>query len=485
MKARLFTVLVILAIGLAGMTMPARAQAYSTSFTTSITYQNVGTADTTTLQILFYDSPTQTTPITIDRPSLAMGAGTSVFIGSLSGINAGFKGSAVMQADQPLLATLVQVPATGPVKVRPLSNGFSAGAPQSLIATVLKNQFNNNTIFSVQNVDSEANNIDIKFYNTSAALVYECDGTKAPCSTPLQAGAALYWDVGVAGDPLPTPFNGSAVITASRVGGGDGAIVSTALELEITTVGGKAFQGVAQGATTFYMPSALCNYVISGQNTNTSFAIQNTDLATPTNVTVTYSNGATETKTIGGGAKASFIACQAGSPMANGFIGSATVTSTATPVVAIGKAYGAGLSTAFEGVPAGGGSDKVALPYVRYATDANWAAGTQQRVFITIQNIGSAAISGNVTVDYVSCTGVVQATDTISTGIAVGAKANSSAKKAGLTEFGICGALPNFGGSVMIHAPTGSQLAVVARVQTLDTATGAIVGEDYDGLNAP
>jgi hypothetical protein len=172
MKTRLFTVLIILAIGLAGVTRPAQAQAYSTSFTTGITYQNVGNAATTTLQILFYDSPSQITPIQITQPALAAGAGTAVFIGGLSQITLGFRGSAVMQADQPLLATLVQVPneAFG-VKNRPISNGFATGASTSLIATVLKGSSDTNTIFSVQNVDSEPVNINIKYINSTNAHV--------------------------------------------------------------------------------------------------------------------------------------------------------------------------------------------------------------------------------------------------------------------------------------------------------------------------
>ena len=482
MKTRLFSILVILAIGLAAFTQPAQAQAYTTSFTTSITYQNVGTADTTTLQILFYATPTTTTPITITRPNLAAGAGTSVSIGTLSDITPGFKGSAVMQADQPLLATLVQVPAAGAVKVRPLSNGFAAGAPQSLIATVLKNMFTpaNNTVFSVQNVDSEVNDINIKFYDTTATLREEQD------FPGIEPGAAIYWDTGAAGDPLPSPFNGSAVVTATRAGGGDGAIVSSAMELEITGKGAKAFEGVAQGATTFFMPSALCNFDIgSGALTNTAYAVQNTSLTTATDVTVTFSNGATQTQNVGAGAKKSFVACNA-TGMTQNFNGSATITSTATPVIAVGKAYGAGLSTAFVGAADGSGSAKVALPYVRWANATNWGAGTQQRVFITIQNIGTADITGDIVVQYISCTGVVQGTDTITTDVVVGAKVNSNAAKTGLTEFGLCGGGgPQFGGGVMITAPVGSQLAVVARVSTLDTAVNQMVGEDYNGINAP
>ena len=480
MKTRLFTILIILAIGLAAFTQPAQAQAYTAVWTTSITYQNVGTADTTTLQILFYASTSTTVPITITRPNLPAGAGTSVSIGTLPDVTAGFHGAAVMQADQPLLATLVQVPGLGAVKVRPLSNGFSAGAPQTLIATVLKNQFGNNTIFSVMNVDSVANNINIKFYDTSAVLRHEFNS-----ATPIEPGGAYYWDAGAATDPLPNPFNGSAVVTATRVGGGAGAVISSAMELEITTTGGKAFEGVASGATTFYMPSALCDYLVSGLPTNTSYAIQNTDLVNSTNVTVTYSNGIAQTKTVGAGAKASFVACQA-TGMTTGFIGSATVTSSATPVIAVGKAYGAGLSTAFVGAAAGSGSAKVALPYVRYAGATTWAAGTLQRTFITIQNIGAAAITGDVTVQYVTCTGTIAGTHTITGGIAVGAKKNSNSTNAGLAEFGICSlGTPANGGSAMITAPVGSQLAVVARVVTLDIATNLVVGEDYNGLNVP
>jgi hypothetical protein len=484
MKTRLFTVLIILAIGLAGVTRPAQAQAYTTAFTTSITYQNVGTADTTTLQILFYATPTSTAPIVIDRPVLAAGAGTSVSIGTLGDIDPGFRGSAVMQADQPLLATLVQVPAAGLVKNRPLSNGFAAGAPQSLIATVLKNMFTptNNTVFSVQNVDSEANNINIKFYDTTAALKGDFD------YTGVEPGAAIYYDTGAAGDTLPNPFNGSAVVSATRADASAGYIVSSAMELEVPVgaVGAKAFEGVAEGATTFYMPSALCNFDIgSGALTNTSYAVQNTSLTTSTDVTVTYSNMASQTKTIGPGAKGSFVGCQATGAEQN-WKGSATVTSTATPVIAVGKAYGAGLSTAFVGAADGSGSAKVALPYVRWASAANWAAGTQQRVFITIQNIGAADIAGDVIVQYISCTGVVLGSHNITGGIVVGDKKNSNASLAGLSEFGLCGGGgPQFGGGVMITAPALSALAVVARVSTLDTVLGLTVGEDYNGLNAP
>jgi len=469
MKLRLVTALVILAIAFAGFIPNVQAQAYSTSYTTSVTYQNVGTAATTSLQVLFYALPTTTTPITIARPNLAAGAGTSLYIGSLVEISAGFRGSAVMQSDQPLLATLVQLPqGSATVKNRPLSNGFSEGAAQSLIATVIKNTYDTNTVFSVQNVDSLDNNITIKFYNTSAALIHTITASIKP-------GASFYVDAGLEAG-LGASFNGSAVITALRADLTNGNIISSAMELAIAGTGNKAFEGVASGSLTFYMPSALC----AAFGGDTAYAVQNTSLTTATNVTVTYSNGATETQNILPGAKKSFIACNA-TGMATGFSGSATVVSATTPVVAIGKAYGSGMSTAFVG--ASSGSARVALPYVRWASNANWAAGTQQRVNLTIQNVGGAAITGDILVQYIDRDGVVVGTHTITADLAVGAKTNSNATNAGLTEFGVY-AGPQYGGGVLVIAPAGSQIAVVARVST-QVSAGSFASEDYNGMAAP
>ena len=189
----------------------------------------------------------------------------------------------------------------------------------------------------------------------------------------LESGAAFYVDAGqVAG--LGTAFNGSAVVQATRTGGAAGSIVSSAMELDITGIGLKAFEGVSTGGLKYYMPSALCD-AFGGQSTN--YAIQNTSLTTPTDVTVTYTDntGATfsETKTIGPGAKASFGACAVMNP---GTYGAAIVESDTEPVIAIGKAGGAGLTTAFNGVEMG--YEVIGLPYVRWATNADFASGLKR-----------------------------------------------------------------------------------------------------------
>jgi len=474
MKVKLFTLFVVLALAFAGFAPSnVQAQAYSTTFTTSITYQNVGTAATTTLQVLFYATPSTTIPIPIDRPNLGAGESTSLYIGGLSEIASGFQGSAVMVSDQPLLATLVQIPqGSTTVFVRPLSNGFSDGAATALIATVLKNTFGSNTIFSIQNIDSQLNNVNIKFYNTSAALVHEINQA-------IEAGASYYVDANNVSE-LGTSFNGSVVATAERADTSAGKIIGSAMELDITGTGAKAFESVATGATTVYMPSALCNFS-GGQNT--SYAVQNTSLTTATDVTVTFNpGGLTVTKNIGPGAKASFPACDT---VTAGFLGSATVTSATTPVIAVGKAYGAGLSTAFLGAP--NGVANLALPYVRWAPGAYYNDGSRQRTYIAIQNVGSAAIpAGSIVLTYTDSFGHT-GTHTYASDLAVGAKFNSNASNAGLSWFGMAEPpASGFGGGVIINCTApGCQLIAIARVATYIPATSSTAAEDYNAMATP
>lgn len=471
MKARFVTILILLAFAFAGFAPGSvYAQAYSTSFTTSITYMNVGTG-TATVEIKFYESASDTTPTTFSPADLAQNAGTSLFIGGLADtvVGASFSGSAVMSSNQPLLATLVQLPqGTTDVKNRPLSNAFSTGGSQSLIATVLKNTYDTTSIFSVQNVGTSSTTVTMNYYNTSATLVYSA-------TQLIQPGASHQVDAGLVSDSdLGSSFNGSVVVNAAS----GGSIVSSVMELSTTGTNASAFEGVASGATTFYMPSGLCE---AYGGTNTAYAVQNTNLTTSTSVTVLYSpGGATETKTIGPGAKQSFLACAA-TGMSTDWSGAAKITSATTSVIAIGKAYGLGLSTAFVG--ASSGTAKVALPYTRYASDADWAAGTRQRTYITIQNIGSSDLAaGAVTVKYLDKTGTVLATHSMPA-IAVEAKQNSNAGAAGLTEFG---EYPDgsFGGAAIIEGPSGSQLAVVGRVST-QVSAGSYASEDYNGMAVP
>lgn len=469
MKTRLFAFFSVIAILLSLVgSAPAQAAAYGTSFVTSITYQNVGTAPAT-IMIDFY-AESSATPISIPMAALNPGASSSVYVGGLSQIASPFKGSAVMNSDQPLVATLVQVPpSASDVKNRPLSNGFTGGSPLVMIPTVLKATFNTNTVFSVQNADSVGADLTLTFVPVSGAAV--------PVTvTNLPPGAAKYYDLAQMAQ-LGTTFNGSVTITAKKTGTTtDGAVVATSMELSTNSTGVYAFEGAAQAANKIYMSSAFCKWG-AGAAVNSAYAVQNVNATTDASVSVTFSNGLVDGPyTIQPGKKLSFPGCGvSGTLNPAGFIGAATIDSVGGEIVAIGKIYGNGLSTAFLGV--GTGAPKIALPYVRW-TETHWTDGTRQRANIAIQNVGTGQIpAGAITVKYYDKNGTLLGTHTINTALDVGKKTNSNPLSISQTEFGYIGT--STGGGAVVEA-AGYQLAVIVRVETY--VAGGSVGEDYNGI---
>jgi len=460
MKIKFASVVLVLALLLGGVFTSAQAGAYTTQFTTSVTYQNVGTGPAT-INLVFY-SEASPTGIPITLPELAPLAGTSIYVGSIGDIVNGFKGSAVMSSNQPLVSTLVQVPKAGSgVAVRPMSNGFTSGSNYVLVPTVLKNTFGSNSIVSVQNVDAVAADFELIFVPVSgSSITVNTDG--------IPANATKYYDLGAMAS-IPAGFNGSLQVYATKAGTTDPAnVVASALELNITGTGAYAFEGASDFATTIYMPSALCKF--NGVQTS-SYAVQNTT-ASNVQVTVAYAAGGTAGPvTLAAGAKQSFNACDVNT---DGYIGSAVITATGD-IVAMGKVFGGGLSTAFLGF--NGGAAKVALPYVRWTT-AHWADGTRQRAYIAIQNVGSALADGSVTVKYYDKSGTLVGTDTLAA-IPAGGKVNSNAGNVGAAEFGYY-TDGTFGGSAVVEGPAGSQLAVIVRVQSRVGANS--VAEDYSGI---
>jgi hypothetical protein len=464
--------------------IPVRAQgsAYNTNFITSITYQNVGTA---MANITFTFYPTSGSPISFNR-TLAANAGASLNVGQASELS-GFsgQGSAVISSDQPIVATVVQLPQNPSVRNRPLSNGFGSndGSNNVLIATVLKNTFNQTTKFSIQNADSTSVNATLRFFPVGSATPIYTE------TFSLNVGTARFFDAGTISQ-LGSSFNGSATIQAS------GKVVATAIEATTdSSYKVSAFEGVAQGSNTVYMPSALCNFGTTQQRT--AYAVQNTSTSNSATVTVTYkdlnnSTVATQTATIPAGAKQSFLTCSA-SGIPSNFNGSATITSTGAPIVAIGKVYSGNpsypaLGTAFVGASAG--ASKLAAPYVRWTqTRFDINPGNRQRAFIAIQNVGTGP-SGTITVKYYGLDGTLIGTHTLSS-INPGQKTNSNPKAATLAagqtpdklnEFGYIG---GFGGSATIEcANSGCQIVAVVRIASANSATNPadIVAEDYNGI---
>ncbi|NLB71717.1 MAG: hypothetical protein GX797_06910 [Chloroflexi bacterium] len=453
MKFKFASVVLVLALLLGGVFTSAQAGAYNTQFTTSVTYQNVGTGPATINLVFYGEADPNGIPITL--PELAPLAGTSIYVGSVGDIANGFKGSAVMSSNQPLVSTLVQVPKAGSgVAVRPMSNGFTSGSDYVLVPTVLKATFGANTIVSVQNVGTEPADFELIFVPVSGAPI-------TVNTVGIPAHATKYYDLGVM-SAIPAGFNGSLQVYST------GPVVASALELNITGTGAYAFEGASEFATEIYMPSALCKF--NGVQTS-SYAVQNTT-GGDVEVTVEYADGGVAGPvTLAAGAKESFNACDVND---DGYIGSAVITADGD-IVAMGKVFGGGLSTAFLGF--NGGAAKVALPYVRWTT-SGWANGTRQRAYIAIQNVGGDLADGAVTVKYYDKAGILVGTDTLGA-IPAGGKVNSNAGEVGASEFGYY-TDGTFGGSAVVEGPSGSQLAVIVRVQSRVGA--ASVAEDYSGI---
>jgi hypothetical protein len=473
MKSRFFAVLMVLSLvmALVGVTSPAMAAAYGTSFTTSVTYQNVGTGDAN-ITMTFY-SEGSATGVPINLPLLAANAGSSVFVGSLT-VPSG-NGSAVISSDQPLVATAVQVPpSTSAVKSRPLSNSFSGGTTKVLVPTVLKNMFGYTSIVSIQNVDSVGADLTVEFVPTGGSIF--------TVTVPnLPSGASKYYDMGsFVNANLGATFNGSMRVTAVQTGTATaGAIVATAVELGTSANKAYAWEGANQTGTTLYMPSAFCRYTASTYAS--TYAVQNVGTS-PIDITVTYSNSNSESYTgVAGGAKVSIPGCgKTGTLNPDGFIGSATITATGQ-IAGIAKiSTTTGLITAFLGFT--DGAAKIGMPFVRW-TQAQWVPGGRSRAVLAIQNLGTPLTAGQAVVKYFDKNGAQVGSQALPA-IATGGKANSNPFDAGAgNEFGYYSD-GTFGGSATVEGPAGSKLVAIVRIST-NTGGTSIDGEDYNGVPIP
>jgi len=497
-KALVILIALAFVFGVFGATSAAQAQgARGASWVVSVTYANVGTA-ATDVQVNFYEEGSAT-PITfdpLDGGTLGAGAGRSFFIGKVGGIDTGFRGSAVMASSQPLVATVVQFSQDAGFKMRLLSNGFQ-GAQSSdsyLIATTLANSFSRTTVFSVQNTEAEEITATVEFFDTDG-------NSQGTVDYDIPAYSTKYIEMDKTADTglASSTFNGSATVTAVLKSDGTTAanVVAGVSELYTNQNIAANFEGLPDfaAANTIYMSTGLCeNFGL-----DTFYAVQNAETAGDAVITVHYfdkdGNAVADDGpyTIGPGQKKSIRTCDPsdGTNM-SGFTGSAKVDSTGAKIVAVGKAQGSlnapeagkeDVFTIFMGQEAG--FDTLALPFVRWASDANFNdsgnVGGKQRAFIAVQNIGSSAAT--VDCDYTDTDGNVVATHTLN--IPANSKANTNASLAG--ALGLSGMNPgefgyytdgSFGGAVICDA-NGGEIIAIARVQH----PGA--GEDYNGAEVP
>jgi hypothetical protein len=490
-----------LAVASAVSMMPAAsvsAQASTATFSTSIVYQNPNNA-AASVSISFYPEGSGTAdPVTFSTNVNAYGSGT-VLVGSL-GIASPFKGSAVISSDQNIVAAAAQVPTNASVnQILSTAFGSADGTSNLYLTTFLGGNASAATspvhsVFGVQNTEAESIRIRAQFINTAGTLV-------AAPTVVLPANAAKHFDARTPASIDPAfatyvasqSFNGSVVVTATKVSDNSAAkIVGVSQELWAGIVPNRAyaFEAIPQtaGASTVYIPTALCEALATNLKVTTFFAAQS--LATSGNVdfTVTYINADGSTKAtqsitaVTPGQKRSFNPCQApGIGFGANWGGSAVLAvSGGQPAAVIGKAgnepVGFDYQTAYLGQ--GSGAQRLAIPYMRYGTGAS-----DLQSFVSAQNIGAAAIpAGQLSYKFYNTDGTLARTCTNT------AVLNKNAKVSGnpATNTGTMSCTGSvtqpWSGSVIIEGPAGAQLIAINRTQK---PSNVFITEDYNGVFLP
>lgn len=232
--------------------------------------------------------------------------------------------------------------------------------------------------FQVQNLEGSDANIDITFYNRDGTVALQVTDTVLANSSntyfPLE-------NIGNENGTLPSGFDGSVVISSDKeiaaitnVLGSDG---SNPLAF------GASYTGFTSGSPTASLPLLMKgNYGF-----NTWYSVQNAG-SSATNVSVTYSDGVTAGPvTVQPGAAAKFE--QANESHAAGWVGSATVSSTAGDIVISSLEVGPTTLLAYNGFSSG--STNPVMPLVQ-ANNYGYQTGIQ------IQNNGTTQTQ--VTVSY-------------------------------------------------------------------------------------
>jgi hypothetical protein len=484
----------------------------------SVTYQNVGDG-AATIQVEFYEensaTPTAFNPLAgVGDGTLAAGAGASFYIGRVSGISDGFRGNAVMSADQPLVATAVQFSQTSGYKMRLLSNGFQASdaSDQYLIATALLNKFSRTTVFSIQNVQDEPIVATVRFYDADNG-----GALAATVEHDIPANSSKYVDMSITGDTnLPgstTVFNGSAIVTAELKNspGTSAEVVAAASEYYVNRPVAANFEGIplSRAASSVYLATGLCERF----GLDTYYAVQNASLTDTAYIQVTYRDTGGSVVAddgryrLGPGEKKSIVTCSpndgtdmsdfTGSAVINSY-NAATGTTAGAPIVAIGKAQTSrdaptavtgDAFTAFMSEPAG--VSKIALPFIRWASSSNFIATKpgSQRTYVAVQNLESTAIKVNVT--YKDRNGNTVGTPQVLV-IQPFAKQNSDPNSAGAVAAGSASGMNagefgyytdgGFGAGAILEAHTDNPSAQFIAIVR---ANNAGASEDYNGPPVP
>ena len=285
-----------------------------------------------TVTIEFYNTAGTLVYTYVDPLTIPAGGGKSYYVPTILPDSAAtsFRGSAVVSSERNIAAIVNENAGSGAGYDQPpgILRGSYTGVRAAETATALympvvcKAFYGFNSQLVVQNAGATAN-INFEFFNQAGVSI----ATYAASNVAANASIIVELDAPPPGFPttgsIPSGFNGSAKVTstsnlAGMVNNMTGAVLQTY----------NAFRA-ADGGTTLYAPAlfnAYYGYVSSIQ-------VQNVGTV-PTNITVTYSDLIVKTvNNVAPNSSATFYQPTEGH--ASGWMGSATVTSTAANVVGV------------------------------------------------------------------------------------------------------------------------------------------------------
>jgi hypothetical protein len=362
--------------------------------------QNVGAADA---KVVFTAYDLSGASFNCGDKTIVSGASATYLTDVDCPVPAGFIGSAVVSADQPIAAI---------VNVNNRGTGAAAGQYQGTdgadVATTISfplvknNHVGRTTTFYVQNASTSPNNISATF------TVNGTDYTKAYNNVPGNAMVVVSpTDAGV---PSGNGVVGSLTVTGTQ------PLAGSSLEHQASAAVGQNLQAskaftAADGATTVYCP--LYRNAHTAKLQTTGAQVQNVSGGS-VDISFTVNAGGTTygpftQNNVADGASVTFYAPAL--PIPAGAVGSATIEATGNVIAVVNdKGSEGGLDRVTTYACFGGGGQTVNIPLAKEFAGGNTTG-------IQVQNVGNAATK--VTLEYKATSGAsrtVQSTNTIAPG---------------------------------------------------------------------
>ncbi len=449
MSKKTLTVFALLVVVLVSVSLvAAQGQLPGSGWKSGQQIQNVGNANAS---IVFQAYDTSGNPFACGSDTVAPGASTNVLTDLDCPVPAGFVGSAVVSADQPIAAI---------VNVNNRPTGTAAGQYRgtdgadvntNIAFPLVKNDFGGRTTtFYVQNANIGTNNINATFRvgaNTYPKSFPNVPGNAMVIISPADAG-------------VPAGSVGSLTVTGSQ------ALAGTSLEHEASAAVAQNLQASKAFTPNDYDDVAYCPLVRNAHTANnqtTGIQAQNVGGAAQT-IRVDYSysvgGGALQTKTVTSpslaiGESYTFFGGDATNGLPAGAIGSAKVTGVGGGNIAVVvndrgfASVNPNRVTTYACFAAAGASQDVVLPLYKEYFGGNTTG-------IQIQNVGNSPATVEVTYQP---TGGSPVTFTHSTPIGAGASVtffgvSALTSPSGITVVGggNAAALNNSFGGVVISA---------------------------------